>query len=206
MNSRIRFRGLVLVALVAALLVVACTDASVVGPSVPGSSVARPSTVTPAATIPSAVPSAPSAATTAAPTATPSKGPAGTFLYDPTADARAEVVAAIAAAKADGKRVLIDYGADWCPDCHSLAAVLDSPAGLALLDASFHVVRVDVGYWDHNIDVATDYGNAIALGIPSVVVLDGAGTIIGSTADGSLASASAMTADEMLAILSHWAG
>jgi thiol-disulfide isomerase/thioredoxin len=193
MNSRIRFRGLVLVALVAALLVVACTDASVVGPSVPGSSVARPSTV-------------PSAATTAAPTATPSKGPAGTFLYDPTADARAEVVAAIAAAKADGKRVLIDYGADWCPDCHSLAAVLDSPAGLALLDASFHVVRVDVGYWDHNIDVATDYGNAIALGIPSVVVLDGAGTIIGSTADGSLASASAMTADEMLAILSHWAG
>jgi thiol:disulfide interchange protein len=125
-------------------------------------------------------------------------------LYDPKADARADINAALKAAKGDGKRVLIDFGADWCPDCHVLAAYLDGPAGRALVEPNFHVVRVDVGIWDHNLDVANTYGNPIRIGIPSVVVLDKAGKVIGTTADGSLANARGMSESDVLGIIAAW--
>jgi thiol-disulfide isomerase/thioredoxin len=127
-------------------------------------------------------------------------------LYDPTRDARADVLAAIAAAKADGKLVLVDFGADWCPDCHVLADYLHRPAGKAIIDASFHFVAVDVGLWDHNLDVVADYGDAIWVGIPALVVLDGNGKVLRSTADGSIASASSMSEEQVLAIVRDLAG
>jgi thioredoxin 1 len=66
-------------------------------------------------------------------------------------------------------------------------------------------VRVDVGMWDHNLDVAKDYGDAIWNGIPAVVVLSADGKIVGSSADGSLANARAMTEEQVLGELAAWA-
>jgi thioredoxin 1 len=147
-----------------------------------------------------------SAPITAAPAVKPTAGAGASFaLYDPTADARGDIDAALAAAKVDGKRVLIDFGADWCPDCHALAAYLEGTAGTALVDASFHVVKVDVGRFDHNLDISKQLGDPIANGIPAVVVLDGDGAIVGSTADGGLANARAMTEPDVLAVLRAWA-
>ena len=131
-------------------------------------------------------------------------GTTGVVLYDPNADATADIAAAMALAKADGKRVLLDFGADWCPDCHVLAAYLHGAAGSRLVDASFHVVPIDVGYWDHNVDVAATYGSPITQGIPAVVVLTPDGKIVGTTADGSLANASAMREDDVLSKLAAW--
>jgi thiol:disulfide interchange protein len=164
----------------------------------------------------SSAPTSTPAATRAAPvaTATATASPSETVwsttspnpdaLYDPMANARADVEAALAAAKADGKRVLIDFGADWCPDCHSLAAFMDGAAGRALIEPAFHVVRVDVGMWDHNLDVAKDHVNAIWNGIPAVVALDADGKVVGSSADGSLANARAMTEAQVLTELAAW--
>jgi thiol-disulfide isomerase/thioredoxin len=126
-------------------------------------------------------------------------------LYDPNADPRADIALALKAAKGDGKRVLLDFGADWCPDCHALAAYMDGPAGRNLVEPAFHVVSIDVGYWDHNLDVAGDYGSPIAKGIPAVVVLEPDGSVVGSSADGSLASASGMTEQQVLSYLARWA-
>jgi thiol:disulfide interchange protein len=176
---RIRLLGGVAVA-ACVVMVAACTAAPQASPS--ASVAAATPILTPAVT-------RPPAASTAAP------------LYDKQADARADIAAALKAARADGKRVLIDFGADWCPDCHVLSAYMDGPAGRSLIEPHFHVVCVDVGMWDHNVDVAAEYGNAISVGIPAVVVLDKNGKIIGSTADGSLASAAGMSEAQVLAIL-----
>ena len=144
-------------------------------------------------------------APTASPHPTPTQPVARSGpLYDPNADARADIAAALTSAKADGKRVLLDFGADWCPDCHVLAAYLHGAAGSRLVDASFHVVPIDVGYWDHNVDVAATYGSPITQGIPAVVVLTPDGKIVGTTADGSLANASAMREDDVLSKLAAW--
>jgi thioredoxin 1 len=187
------------VGVVVVVLAAACTGGGAAGASVPASTPA-PTRAAPLATpLATATRPPPSAA---APSPAPSR--ASTALYDPTANARADVEAALAAAKADGKRVLIDFGADWCPDCHSLSAFMDGPAGRALIEPAFHVVRVDVGMWDHNLDVAKDYGDAIWKGIPAVVALDADGKVVGSSADGSLANARAMTEAQVLTELAAW--
>jgi thiol:disulfide interchange protein len=143
-------------------------------------------------------------ARTASPAATSMPAAAGSSLYDEAADARADIAAALALAKADGKRVLLDFGADWCPDCHVLSAYMDGPAGRQVVEPAFHVVRIDVGYWDHNIDVANQYANPIAAGIPAVVVLEPDGTMVGSSAEGTLANARGMSERQVLDYLSRW--
>jgi thiol-disulfide isomerase/thioredoxin len=123
------------------------------------------------------------------------------ILYDPDLDVPAAVDAALAAAERDGKRVLLEFGADWCPDCHVLASYLEDPRSKAILDASYHVVRVDVGYFDRNLETANRYVNAIGVGIPSVVVLDADGTAVVDTAAGQLADSRRYDADDIVDFL-----
>jgi len=138
--------------------------------------------------------------------AMPSSASAGAWiLYDPNLDAPAAVDAALMTAATDGKRVLLEYGADWCPDCHVLASYLEDPRARAILDESFHVVRIDVGYFDRNLETATRYGNAIAVGIPSVVILDPDGTSVVDTAAGELADSRRYDADDIVDFLAGWA-
>ena len=49
--------------------------------------------------------------------------------YDPSADANAALDGALARARTSGKRVLIDLGGNWCPDCIILSNVMSSPGG-----------------------------------------------------------------------------
>jgi thiol:disulfide interchange protein len=185
----------------AALVLVATLIAAGCGGT--GAQPAGSSTATPP---PARLDPTPQATFTPRPTTTvPTVEPTPRLLYDPNADARADIAAAIAAAKADGRHVLLDFGADWCPDCHVLAAYLESTEGRALVERAFHVVSIDVGYWDHNLDVAKDHGDAIWNGIPAVVVLKPDGSIVGSSKDGTLATASAMTQDAVLAYLETFA-
>jgi thiol:disulfide interchange protein len=136
----------------------------------------------------------------------PSAANAGEWiLYDPDLDVPAAVDEALAAAEQDGKRVLLEFGADWCPDCHVLATYLEDPRAKAIIDDSYHVVRVDVGYFDRNLETATRYGNAIAVGIPSVVILDPDGTSVVDTAAGELADSRRYDADDIVDFLAGWA-
>jgi len=186
------------VALAVFVVAAGCSGSGAAAPSAPTA------TATPIATRPSSVPTvkpAPSI-TPAPPSATPPAESA--YLYDPTADARADIATALAAAKADGKRVLLDFGADWCPDCHVLAAYMEGSAGRALIEPAFHVVRIDVGVFNHNLDIVQEYFDM--QGIPEVVVLDAAGKVVGSSADTvSLANARGMTEKQVLDEIRAWA-
>ncbi len=79
--------------------------------------------------------------------------------------------AAMAQAQIDGKPVLIDFGAVWCPPCNRLAAeILDDPEDAAALDG-FRLVKVDVD------EVASwKLKDRYAVGgYPTVVVVDARG-------------------------------
>ena len=78
--------------------------------------------------------------------------------------------------------------------------MFNSPAFAAYLDG-VHVVRIDVGIWDHNLDVAAKYGNPIAIRIPAMMIASPDGEVLGTTTDGRLASAASMTPDQVLAVL-----
>jgi protein disulfide-isomerase len=113
--------------------------------------------------------------------------------YDESADARAEVKAALAAAKASRVPVLVIFGANWCEDCRALDRALDSPKNAALMRREFKVVKVDVGRFDRNLDLAAAFGDPIKKGIPSAVVLSADMQVLYATRAGELADARRMS-------------
>jgi thioredoxin 1 len=126
---------------------------------------------------------------------------AAQWPYDEKADATADVQHAIAAAQSDHKRVLLVFGANWCPDCRALDKAMNG-SSQHLLDSKFDVVKIDVGNFDKNLELANRYGNPIAKGIPAVVVVSRANQVIYSTKDGELANASHMSEQGIFDFLS----
>ena len=102
-------------------------------------------------------------------------------------------------------RSLLDFGANWCPDCLVLAKLLEDKSVKPFLEANFHLVKVNIGSRDMNLDIAQEYGNPIEKGIPAVVVLEPQGRILTTTKGGELANARTATPEEILAHLKQWA-
>ncbi len=111
--------------------------------------------------------------------------------YDERADAGAELQRALAAARVDGNDVLVVFGANWCPDCRELDKALNGSSH-ALIAGHFQVVKVDVGRFDRNLELAKQYGNPTRMGIPAVVVLTADNRIVYSSKGGELANARKM--------------
>ena len=124
--------------------------------------------------------------------------------YDAAAAPQDDIDAALTSAKNDGKLILLDFGANWCNDCLALSKLFDDPLVQPYLQDHFHLVHIDVGYWDKNLDTSNKYGNPIEKGIPAVVILTSDEKTIATTKDGSLANASTATAQEILDDLKAW--
>ena len=116
---------------------------------------------------------------------------AAEWPYNEKADATADVKHALAAARADHRNVLLVFGANWCKDCRELDKALHGSSA-ALIDGKFEVVKIDVGNFDKNLDLAGHYGNPIKMGIPAVVELGADDQVIYSTKGGELADARRM--------------
>jgi protein disulfide-isomerase len=117
---------------------------------------------------------------------------AAPWPYNEQADAVADVQHAIAAAQIDHKKVLLVFGANWCPDCRALDRAMHG-SSRHLIDREFDVVKIDVGNFDKNLPLAQRYGNPIAKGIPAVVVVGSGNQVLYSTKAGELANAGQMT-------------
>jgi thiol-disulfide isomerase/thioredoxin len=125
------------------------------------------------------------------------------YPYDEAADANAAVDAAFARAKANGKRVLIDFGGNWCPDCRILAGVMELSEVKPFLDAHFEIVSVDVGRFNKNLQISARFHVAKLAGVPWLVIAD---------SDGAVAVSSYEVTDEhhttpqaMVDYLARWA-
>jgi thioredoxin-related protein len=125
--------------------------------------------------------------------------------FDETADSPKAIAAALTKAKADGQRVLLVFGANWCPDCIVLAKIFDSKTVQPFLETHFQVVTINVGRRDKNLDLVEKYGSPIEKGIPAVVMLAAHGQVLATNQAGELANARTATASEILAFLRQWA-
>jgi thiol-disulfide isomerase/thioredoxin len=128
----------------------------------------------------------------------------GSTSFYPASDATHEIEAALAAAARDGKYVLLDFGADWCPDCRVLGGLFEDPTVAAVVQRSFHVVRIDVGRRDKNADLVKTYGATSGDWIPALVVVDGARHTIATT-DDKVRVTRKTSAAELRALLLDWA-
>jgi ketosteroid isomerase-like protein/thiol-disulfide isomerase/thioredoxin len=127
-----------------------------------------------------------------------------TSLYPDPAEGPAELKAALAAAKADGKRVLVIFGANWCYDCHVLDTTLRSPAVAPLVAANYHVLHINVGDEDRNTDLAERFQVPLKKGIPGLAVLDGDGRVVTSLKNGEFESAAKIGMSDVTGFLERW--
>jgi thioredoxin 1 len=98
-------------------------------------------------------------------------------LYPEIGSARADINAALMQAKRTHKRVLLDFGGDWCPDCQVLDIYFNQAPNAQLLAKNFVRVNVNIGHMDANIELAKKYGVPVH-GVPALAVVDGDGKII----------------------------
>ena len=108
--------------------------------------------------------------------------------YDEKADAAKDLSVALKSARLNHKRVLVDFGANWCPDCIVLSKIFEEDSVKPFLESNFVVVKVDVGRFNKNLDIVKKYGNPIGKGIPAVVVLDPGEKVMASTSGGELSN------------------
>lgn len=150
---------------------------------------------------------APAAAAVSPAASAPSAATAETIPdhYDSARNPAADLKAALALAATDHKEVLIDFGADWCPDCQVLDKLFQSPSTKSLLEQDYHVVAVDVGQFNTNLGFSAKYVNLETSGIPALVVLTPAGKARFATNDGSFENARTMNDDQVNAFLVRWA-
>ena len=99
-------------------------------------------------------------------------------IYSETANPSGDIAAALAQAKREHKRVLLDFGGDWCGDCQALDLYFHQPPNDTLLADHFVLVHVWIGHMDANLDVARRYGVPIAKGVPALAVLGTDGKLL----------------------------
>jgi thioredoxin 1 len=125
-------------------------------------------------------------------------------IYSDTANAKEEIRHAILKAAAEHKRVLLDFGGNWCPDCHLLDIYFHDPGNAALLAADYVLVDVSVGQYDKNLDVVRKYGVPLNKGVPALVVLDGAGRVVYAQQNGEFESMRKLDSSAVTEFLMKW--
>lgn len=127
---------------------------------------------------------APAAPPAAAPAAPAARRP----VYDESADGRAQIDAALAAAHRENRRVLVQWGGNWCGWCLRLADLCAGDRDIRRkLQYEYDVVHVDIGRFDRHMDLADAYGAGLkASGVPFLTVLGADGRVLANQETGSL--------------------
>lgn len=133
----------------------------------------------------------------------------GPDIYDPKADGSVQIDAALRQAKAENKRVLLKFGANWCSWCRALNALMHENAEVkAALARDYVVVLVDVNTRNgvkRNDGVNAKYGNPIQHGLPVLVVLDANDRPLVTQETGILEEGKGHDPAKVLAFLAQWA-
>jgi thiol:disulfide interchange protein len=125
-------------------------------------------------------------------------------IYPDPAQAKSDLAAALRQAGATHKRVIVDFGGNWCGDCHVLDIYFHNPQNQPILDANFVLVHVNVGHYDANLDLAQRYGIPLEKGVPALVVLNDAGKVIYSQKSGEFEAMGRMQPSTVTNFLVQW--
>ena len=125
-------------------------------------------------------------------------------IYPDPAQAQADLAAALKKAAATHKRVLVDFGGNWCGDCQVLDIYFHNPENRPILEANYVSVHVNVGRYDANLDLAKRYGIPLEKGVPALVVLSDTGKVLYSQKSGEFEAMRRMQASSVTNFLVQW--
>lgn len=127
-----------------------------------------------------------------------------TDLYPAPEQASADLAAGLKAAAASHKRVILDFGGNWCGDCKVLDIYFHDPVNKPLLDANYVVVHINVGRLDQNQNIAERYQVPLAKGVPALAVLDSHGKLLYSQRSGEFEAMRRMESGAVTSFLLQW--
>ena len=132
-------------------------------------------------------------------------------IYPPPDRAHADLDAALRSAASTHRRVILDFGGNWCPDCRVLDIYFHDDTNKPLLETSFIVVHVNIGQADQfhsadipNGDIAVRYRIPLAKGVPALAVLDSHGRLLHSQKTGEFESMRHMQSGAVTEFLDRW--
>lgn len=135
----------------------------------------------------------------------------GPDIFDQHIKGEVLIDGAIARAQQEDKRILVLFGANWCPWCRRLHGIFaESPAVLARLRAGFVLVYVDANFRNdrkRNAAILERYGDPIKkYGLPVLVVLERDGTQLATQETNGLAAPTdEETVKRITDFLARWA-
>jgi thiol:disulfide interchange protein len=135
---------------------------------------------------------------------TPLAQAANREIYPDPAQAPADLASALKVAAATHKRILLDFGGNWCGDCQVLDIYLHDPANRKTLEENFVLVHVNIGHMDANLDIAKRYEVPLDKGVPALAVLTSQGGLLYSQKNGQFEDMRNMQISSVTKFLEQW--
>lgn len=129
---------------------------------------------------------------------------AGRDIYPDPAQAKGDLAAALKTATQTHKRILLDFGGNWCPDCQVLDIYFHDAANKPILEANYILVDINIGHMDANQDIAEQYGIPLKRGVPALAVLSDEGTLLYSQKNGEFESMRHLESSALTSFLIQW--
>ncbi|MGH9326469.1 MAG: thioredoxin family protein [Terriglobia bacterium] len=129
---------------------------------------------------------------------------AGGQIFDDHADAHRLIASAIAEASKSHKNIVLDFGANWCPDCHALHDQMQQGELAPIIAKSFLVVPIDVGIYNRNLDIVREYRMSLRKGIPALAILNSHGKLLYAMTQGQFSDAGSMSAKTFVEFFKKW--
>ena len=125
-------------------------------------------------------------------------------IYPAPEQAKADLATALQTAGATHRRIILDFGGNWCPDCRVLDTYFHDAANAPLLEANFVLVHVNIGRIDQNLDLAERYEVPLKKGVPALTVLDADGKLLYSQKTGEFEAMRKMQSSAVTDFLTQW--
>jgi len=129
---------------------------------------------------------------------------AGRDIYPEPSQAKIDLAAALKTAAQTHKRVILDFGGNWCGDCQVLDIYFHNPRNLPVLDANYVLVHVNIGHMDENQDIASRYQVPLDRGVPALAVLSDKGKLLYSQRAGEFEAMRRMDPASVTSFLAQW--
>lgn len=129
----------------------------------------------------------------------------GPSIYNPAADARANIAAAVKKAQAENKHVLLQIGGNWCSWCIKFHKLIHSnPKIDSTLQANYVFVLVNYSKENKNLSLLKELEFPQRFGFPVLVVLNKEGKRIHTQATGLLEKGEGYDNDKVISFLNSW--
>lgn len=126
-------------------------------------------------------------------------------IYDPKADAQADIDAAVAKARQADKHVFVQVGGNWCGWCIRFHDLVDATPELKdYLNEHYETVLVNYSQDNKNPEVMAKLGYPGRFGFPVFVILDGNGKVLHIQNSAYLEEGQGHSVKEVMGFLKGW--